>query len=204
VPEGTPASAFARRREATCNAILDATGQLIAEKGVDGFTISEVAQRGGINRALIYHYFKNRDNLVVQAIQHILARYDAVRPPLGPEAMEQTARMYIEHPEIGRFFFQMLLTNRSLGALDQRMVQAIEHLERLRREQAPASSFDPTFAIVIIVLVQLSWSFARDELARLLGIPTAEADRRFIAQLRRATEIGLRALAADGTPTSPK
>ena len=192
-----PSSTLTRRRERTCDAILDATGQLIAEKGADGFTISEVAQRSGVNRALIYHYFKDRDNLVVEAIRHIASRYEPVNPAMGPEAAAQAVRMHIEHPEIGRLFYQMLLSGRPLPSLSRRVFVAIEDLERFRREHAPDSPFDPPFAVVAATLVQLAWGFARHEIARHLGVSVEEADRRFIAQLGRTLENNLRSIRGD-------
>ena len=191
---GTP-TALTRKREATRGAILEATGRLVAEKGTDGFTISEVAQRSGINRALIYHYFRDRDNLVFETIRHLLSRYEQLRPAVSQDAIERDLRMHIAHPEIGRFFFQMLLSGRPLPSLSARMLAAIEDLERIRNEHAPNSSFDPQFAIIGATLVQLAWPFARDEMARHLGITVEEADERFIAQLKRTSRANLQALA---------
>lgn len=189
-------SALTRKRQATCNAILDAISLIIAEKGVDGFTISEVAQRAKVNRALIYHYFQNRDNLVVQAINHILNRYEPLRPEAGIESLERNVRMYNEHPEIARFFFQMLLNGRPLPGLGQRMTNAIEALERFQREHAPQATFDPTFVVIVLALAQLSWAFSRQEFARLLGISVDEADERFIAQLKRPVGLSMQAMAS--------
>ena len=192
-----PAAAISRRREQTCNAILEAASRLIADKGTDGFTISEVAVRSGVNRALIYHYFKDRDNLVLEAIRHIVHRYEQVRPPFGLDAAERMVRMHIEHPEIGRFFYQMLLSGRPLPGLSQHVFNAIEDLERLRSERAPGSRFDPTFAVISATLVQLAWGFARDEIARHLGVTVEEADERFIAQLGRTAQANFRSLTDD-------
>jgi len=175
-----------RKRQATQTAILEATAELIAEKGVDGFTLSEVAQRGGINRALIYHYFHDRDNLVFQAIRDIVQRYEETKPPGGPDAAERSARMHIEHPEIGRFFFQLLLTNRPMPPLSRRMVAAIEALNKLKAANAPDSPYDPEMSVMTGWLAQLSWSFTRTEIARQLGMTVEEADRRFIASMRLA------------------
>jgi len=189
-----PSSAFARRREAACNVILEATGQAIAEKGIDGFTISEVAQRAQINRALVYHYFGDRSNLVARAVEHILSRYEPARPEAGAEGVERAVRMHIEHPEIARFFFQMLLNGRPLPHLGQRMSKTVEALERFKRERAPFSALDPTFVVIIVVLAQLAWGFSRHEFARLLGIDVKEADERFIAQLKRSVELRVQSI----------
>jgi AcrR family transcriptional regulator len=180
------ASTPTRKREATQKAILDATVALIVEKGIDGFTLSDVAQRGKINRALIYHYFHTRENLVFQAIRYIVNRYEETKPPGGPDAAERSARMHIEHPEIGRFFFQLLLTNRPMPDLSKRIVAAIAAMKQLKVSNTPDGDFDPEMSVMTGWLAQLSWSFARTEIARLLGMTVEEADTRFIASMRRA------------------
>jgi len=188
----SPASA--RKREATCNAILDATSQLIAEKGVDGFTMSEVATRGHVNRALIYHYYHDRDNLIFETIRHIANRYDEMRAVQDGDELEQYTRLHIEHPEIARFFFHLMLTGKPLPRLNRRLASAIHDLEALKAANAPDSTFDPTFAILTGWLVQLAWGCAREEIARLLGLSVDEADRRFIANVRRSSDLVRRPL----------
>ncbi|MEX1254567.1 MAG: TetR/AcrR family transcriptional regulator [Dehalococcoidia bacterium] len=193
-----PSSGFAKKRQVATTAILDATGQLIAEKGIDGFTISEVAQRAQINRALIYHYFRNRDNLVAQAIGYILDRYESLQgPAVGVDAVERSTRVHIEHPEIARFFFQMLLTGRPLPGIGERMREAIEWVQSLQGEGSPDAGFDAGIAMAMLMVMQLSWAFSREEMARLVGVSVEEADERFIKQLRQMVGLGVRAL---GTP----
>ena len=186
--QGEP-SASARKREATCNAILEATSQLIAEKGVAGFTMSDVAGRGHVNRALIYHYYHDRENLIFETIRHIVNRYDEIRSARGEDPVEQNIRMHIEHPEIARFFFHLMLTGKPLPKLSRRIVSAIEELDRLKAATAPGSSFDPTFSIIIGWLIQLAWSCGREDIARLLGLSVAEADQRFIEGVRRSAQV---------------
>ncbi len=189
------ASVFARKRQIACNAILNATSRLIAEKGVDNFTISEVAQRAQINRALIYHYFKDRENLIAQAIGHIVDRYQPLQPAEGDlDAVERVTRMHIAHPEIARFFFQMLLTGRALPGVSERIKEAIDWVEGLEPGAGRGNSADPAIAMTMLVLLQLSWAFAREELARLIGTTVEEADERFIAQLQRAVGVSVQAL----------
>ena len=184
-------STSARKRETTRNAILNATGALVAEKGIDGFTISEVAQRGQINRALIYHYFQNRDNLIVQAIDHIIRRSEEGEADVSANSVERSVRMYMQHPEVARFFFQLLLTGRPLLRLGERVTDTIAALEQYQREHAPDSSYDLAFGILVLVIAQMAWPFSREEFARLLGVSIEEADERFIAQLRWATDLAI-------------
>ena len=185
-------SKLAQKRQATRKAILEATSQIIAEQGAGTFPLSIVARRAGVNRSLIYHYFGNRDTLIVQAIEHIMSRYKEARPQGGAEDLERNARMHIEHPEIGRFLFQILLSGRQLPDLWPRLKSAIEAIEEFQQQHAPDRPFDPTFVTIFLSLAQLSWAFSRGEFARLLGISVAEADERFLSTLGRAAELGLR------------
>ena len=182
----------ARGREATCAAILDATGEIISEIGITGFTISQVARRAGINRSLIYHYYQNRDNLVAHAIDRIMSRYDTPESTLSGDAVARSARMYIEHPEIGRFIFQILLSGGPLLRLGERLADTLAHVESLRRQQTPAARADFPFSMIVIGLSQMAWSFSRKELANVLSISVEEADERFVHEMHRVAEVGLK------------
>ncbi len=196
-----------RNREATRTAILDATGELIAEKGLDGFTISEVARRGSVNRALVYHYFKDRENLIVETIGHIMGRYKDIESGSDGDALERNIQMHINHPEIARAIYHMLLDGNRLPSIWPRLRSAIQTLENIRRQRD--SAFDPTFMAILISLPQLSWAFSRREFARLLGMTVDEADKRFIASMRWVAELALASMAgpadepASAQPSSP-
>lgn len=46
--------------------IFDIAFQLIAEKGFENVTIEEIAKQSGVARGLFYHYFKSKDDIVVE------------------------------------------------------------------------------------------------------------------------------------------
>ena len=188
-------------REATCKAILDATSAIITERGLENFTISEVGRRADVNRALIYHYYQNRENLIVHAIEHLMERYETNETFLSGDAVVRSTRAYIEHPEIGRFVFQLLLSGRPLLRLGERINESIAHVELLKEKQFPGAKDDSTFSMVILALSQLAWSFSRQELASVLGMNVEDADERLANELRRISELGLETLAAGAGPS---
>jgi hypothetical protein len=87
-----------------------------------------------------------------------------------------------------------MLTGKQLPRLNRRLAAAIRDLEALKAANAPDSTFDPTFAILTGWLVQLAWGCAREEIARLLGLSVDEADRRFIANVQRSSNLVRRPL----------
>ncbi len=49
-----------RSRKMIYNALID----LIEEKGLDGFTVSDITERADLNRSTFYSHFKDRDHLI--------------------------------------------------------------------------------------------------------------------------------------------
>src|SRR3954469_8056772 len=53
--------------------------ELIAERGLDGFSIADVAERAGVSRGLPAHHFRYREELIAAVASELL------RPPRLPE-----------------------------------------------------------------------------------------------------------------------
>jgi len=56
------------KRQRTRAALLDAAAAVIREKGYEGTTLAEVAERAGMTRGAIYGNFKNRDELFLAIV----------------------------------------------------------------------------------------------------------------------------------------
>ena len=52
--------------------ILDAAVKLFAEKGFDGTTVNEIANKAQVNKALIYYYFDNKADIRDYLVQFLL------------------------------------------------------------------------------------------------------------------------------------
>ncbi len=65
----------ARRR------ILDAAAREFSESGFDGARVDEIARKAGVNKALIYYYFKSKDELLAILFEEtrdsVFALFDA-------------------------------------------------------------------------------------------------------------------------------
>lgn len=81
-----------RGRDEVRRAVLDAAGALVAERGPDGFSVREVANRAGVNHALVHRHFGTKAEVleavlaeeaqaVVEAVAATSLPTDEVAPP---------------------------------------------------------------------------------------------------------------------------
>jgi AcrR family transcriptional regulator len=70
----------ARKRdgEESRQAILRAATAEFIEKGFHGARMEHIAARAGVNKALVYRYFGDRDNLVREVLSREIARREAI------------------------------------------------------------------------------------------------------------------------------
>ncbi len=83
--------------------------------------------------------------------------------------------------------------------MGERIADTLAALKKAQQELAPDSTYDIALPLIILVLAQMSWPFSRAEMASLLGVDVEEADERFIAAIRWATELSINAMTAPNT-----
>lgn len=70
----TRASDFAEKQQD----LLRNAAAVIAEQGMDKASMSQIAERAGVSKALLYHYYPGKDALIFAIIQSHLAEVDEV------------------------------------------------------------------------------------------------------------------------------
>lgn len=63
-----------RRPEARPQELLDAALRVFAARGYRNTRLEEVAAEAGVTKGALYHYFENKEELLLRAIQHYQAR----------------------------------------------------------------------------------------------------------------------------------
>ncbi len=58
----------AREREARKSSVLDATRSLLLERGFNGTTSKQIAERCELSEATLFFYFKNKDEIIVSLL----------------------------------------------------------------------------------------------------------------------------------------
>jgi AcrR family transcriptional regulator len=62
----------ARKKEGAKEKIMKVATSLFAKKGFDAATVDEIALRAKVNKALIYYYFKNKDDLLAKIFDNFM------------------------------------------------------------------------------------------------------------------------------------
>ena len=98
-----------RDAERTRGEILDAATTEFAAHGLGGTRVDEIAARAGVNKALLYHYYGNKEGLFVAVLERAYAGIREAESELElehldpPEAMEKlvafTWDYFLAHPE---------------------------------------------------------------------------------------------------------
>ena len=92
-------------RHAVRESTLDATAELVAERGLTGVTMSQVAERAGIGRATLYKYFPDLESIlsawherhVSGHLEHLAHARDHAPDPAGRLEAVLTAFAFHSH-----------------------------------------------------------------------------------------------------------
>jgi len=182
-----------RRRDpqATREAIVAAARAMMAERGPEALTVSDVAHRARVNRGTAYQHFRTRDDLI-----------DAVMARLADEAtrmlitevqpddrIDHMVAYFLRHPEIARLWMFQILANIQLPNRDgwNRYMNAMRALASSSRAQP---GIDPEMLGHILLAAILVWSLrARTGPRGEAG--AVDATRRFTRELKRLLLFGV-------------
>jgi AcrR family transcriptional regulator len=116
------------RAKVTVDAILEATERVLAERGLEATSTTEVAEIAGVSVGTLYQYFPNKQSLVVAVIEarldRDLAAIDEALARARPLPLREGLR------ELARTQMQLYGNE---PALYREMVAALAEVERTRR-----------------------------------------------------------------------
>jgi TetR/AcrR family transcriptional regulator len=207
-----------RNPEGTRRALLAAAAALFAERGFGSVSTEEVAQRAGVNKALISYHFRGKRGLylavLVSAFADMADRLAAIEAA-APDArtalhglVEAFEAMTRERADFPALFLRELLSTGVEPAVVPHLVRLVGTSRRLAERGAREGLFrrvDPLlmhFGLVGALAFFFATEPARNK-ARAAGrLPFAMPSPR--AFLRHMEEMTLRGLAPDPTAPPPK
>jgi AcrR family transcriptional regulator len=79
-------------RQDTQSRILEAAGQVFAEKGFEGGKVREICARAGANLAAVNYYFRDKERLYIEAIKRVVCA-PLGEPPNWPAGTPATEKL---------------------------------------------------------------------------------------------------------------
>lgn len=125
-----------------CRSLLEATRRLIAVEGFDAVTMERVAEEAGITKGAIYLYFRNKDQMIVAAVEEIAAEMvRGIERHVDPQAepwdrLCQLIRAQLAIMEENKELLRTLLLDRRLMKDGRRSVAARRLLKYRRKHEA--------------------------------------------------------------------
>jgi AcrR family transcriptional regulator len=189
-----PTTARGRR---TRDALLDATVDLVSQRGFHSVGISEIGAAAGVSGAAIYRHYRSKEELLVAVFERVV------------DELLEGARTVLSEPKLSpRERLTKLVDAHVAFALAQRQVIAIydqeshnlppEHRRRVRRQQASYAAL----WVDALGAVRDHWNTAERRVAvhAMFGLINSVADQKVtVSRDRQAAMLRAMALAALAT-----
>lgn len=202
--------------------ILDAAERLFAAQGFPRTTVKQIGRAAGVNSALLYYYFGDKDRLYREVLHRLVGtlvdRTSARLTAGGTPAerlrglLEAQAEVLAAHPNLPKLFLRELADHGADHAVEQVQLLAATTFRRLcdlvregQREGSFRRDLDPRYAAVSVISQIAYFHLARPAVRVLLAAgpdgPSPEQTRAFT---RHAAEFALAAIRAQPAPASPR
>lgn len=123
----TRSATFDRQRDA----LLAAGAQLFAERGYPGASIAEVAARCGVSKALLYHYYRDKEHLLFDIAERYVDRLAHLcTEAIGPDRPAEAA--------LRRLIERFMVACENAGAFHRVLVQDVKYLSPVHRGRVRA------------------------------------------------------------------
>jgi len=120
-------------RRSVDEAIVSATGELVAEKGLASVTMSQIATRAGIGRATLYKYYPDVESILVAWHERQISAHLAQLSELGHQPGPPLRRL--------RAVLRAYATNSRQRHGDQQLASLLHSAEHVQRAQAHLRGF---------------------------------------------------------------
>ena len=196
--------------------ILSAATDLFTACGLNGASLDDISRKAGVNRGLIYHYFKTKETLFDQVLAKPLANF--IQSHLEflqrrevdlvslAEATDSFFSFLGKHPELVRLLGWTLAMRRievDLAQLEFTRAlfsRAVERIEQGKAKGTIRADISAPHLLITIIDLCVSWHLSRDEWVGKLS--WSDRDKRVVDQERLAAIIDLITAAARPVPVA--
>ena len=123
----TKAAGFDKQRAA----IRDAAAREFADKGYAAATIADIARACGVSKALMYHYYRDKEHLLADIAESYIERLQAIIDQVRAESLPPAAHL--------RRLIELFMAEYEHSATRHRvLVQDVKYLQRAHRSRVLA------------------------------------------------------------------
>ncbi len=123
----TKAAGFDKQRAA----IRDAAAREFADKGYAAATIADIARACGVSKALMYHYYRDKEHLLADIAESYIERLQAIIDQVRAESLPPAAHL--------RRLIELFMAEYEHSAARHRvLVQDVKYLQRVHRSRVLA------------------------------------------------------------------
>jgi len=168
-----------RDPERTKKRILKAATDLFTRCGLNGASLDDISKKAGVNRGLIYHYFKTKEVLFDQVLAKPLTNYVQLHleflqsQELDADALRKSTESFFhflrKHPELVRLLGWTLAMRRIASDLAQLeftralYTRAVERIEEGKRAGHIREGVSAEHLLITIIDLCIAWFLSRDE-----------------------------------------
>jgi len=172
----------------TRSRILDAAERAFAERGLAGARVASIAEEAGVNKAMLYYYFDNKEALYFALLERVMDQIGAVAAAMGLPSdapMAERIREFVtgyqsvlaRHPHFARLMMRGLLDHPDelLAFLRPRLAPVIATVMGRIAEAQQRGEINPRANPVLtpptLVAPMVFFAFAEPLLTRVTGLP---------------------------------
>jgi AcrR family transcriptional regulator len=157
-------------RDAVMDALVDATGQLILERGVT-ISVRDIARRAGVNHGLVHTYFGSKEALLSAAFGHLVGRAAA---ELDEDGFPPADLAFRRGGEVARALARTMLDVTGDPYPSHPILPSWRAALARTRPDATGSQLDE--AVIVATTLGLGWALFAEHLCGVLDVDVNERD----------------------------
>jgi AcrR family transcriptional regulator len=127
--------------------ILEAADDLFGDVGFDATTTREIAERAGVNKALIHYHFSSKDGLLEKLLDRY---YDQLAETLKASLENTGGDLRSRFGDLIDAYLEFLIQNRNFSRIVQREASGGRHMAQIQNRMVPLfgmaiAAFDDRF-----------------------------------------------------------
>lgn len=129
----------------TRRSLRDALFSLARERALDEISISDIADRAGINRSTYYQHYSDKDTLLAEALDAVIEDTvaEATESPITEADGARLLAAYLDHVEQNAALYRKLLGESGSAAIQVRMTRRLQSIIAAALDQAEGDARGP-------------------------------------------------------------